>query len=134
MKNLLGLALAALAAAAVLGCGEARWPDLGKQVERWIQGLHDPDARVRKRAVFKLGNVGPRDAAVFPAVVGALKDRDAGVRCEAILAVVKFGKEGREALPALDRARRHDPSAEVRSYAARAVEKLRAEEGPAAAP
>jgi HEAT repeat protein len=127
MKHFLGTVLAAL----LLGCGTARPPELGKQVERWAQALKDPDAKVRKHAVFRLGNVGPGDAAVFPALLGALKDRDAGVRCEAILGLAKFGKEGREAVPALEQARQRDPSTQVRAYAARAAERLRAEEGPA---
>jgi HEAT repeat protein len=131
MKHFLGTVLAALVAALLLGCGAARPPELGKQVERWAQALKDPDAKVRKQAVLRLGNVGPGDAAVFPALLGALKDRDAGVRCEAILGLVKFGKESREALPALEQARQHDSNAQVRAYAARAVERLRAEEGPA---
>jgi HEAT repeat protein len=129
MKIFLRIALVALPAVSLLGCGKAQPPDLGKQVGRWVQALHDPDARVRKNAILKLGNIGPGDAAVFPALLRALKDRDAGVRREAILALLKCGPEAREAVPALTEVRRHDRDAQLRDFAARALEKLRT--GPA---
>jgi HEAT repeat protein len=131
MRFALVLALAGLAC----GCGGDR-PIVagGKPAAHWVRALKDPNAKVRKTAARKLGNIGPGDAAALPALLGALQDADAAVRCEAILALVKFGKEGREALPALDQARQRDPSAQVRAYAARAMEKLRAEAGLGPAP
>jgi HEAT repeat protein len=110
------------------GCGRAQPRMAGS---KWAEALRDPDVKVRKKAAFTLGNIGPSDPAVLPALLGALQDADAGVRCETILALVKFGKEGREALPALDRARQCDASTRVRTYAARAAQRLRAEEAPA---
>ena len=125
MPHRLLIAGAVVLALLAAGCREAR-PTLagGKPVGHWTAALRDPDARVRKEAAFKLGNVGPADPAALPALTGALKDPDPGVRREAILALLKFGPAAREAAPALAQMRQHDRDAQVRSYAARAVEKL----------
>jgi HEAT repeat protein len=126
MRNFVVLVLAVLPAGLVGGCSKTP-PTLagGKPVGHWVQALQDPDARVRKRAAFRLGNVGPADPAAFPALVGALEDRDAGVRREAILALLKFGPAAKEAAGALSERERHDRDARVRAYAAKALEKLR---------
>jgi HEAT repeat protein len=109
----------------VLGCAR-RQPTLsgGKPVEHWIQALKDPDARVRQEAAFKLGNAGPVDAAVLPALVAALNDPDARVRSEAVLAVVKFGPAAKEAAPALTELGRNDRDPRVRRYCVQALEKI----------
>jgi HEAT repeat protein len=96
----------------------------GKPVSHWVQALRDPDPKVRKEAAFKLGNVGTLDPSVLPALIEALKDRDAGVRREAILALLKCESESREADSALEDLRDHDPDPEVRRYAAKALVKL----------
>ena len=108
------------------GCGKKQ-PTLagGKPVRHWVEALRAPDVRLRKQAAFKLGNVGPEDASALPALLGALQDRDAGVRREAILALLKCGPEAREAVPELTKLRQRDPDKQVRTYAARALEKLR---------
>ena len=109
------------------GCGKAE-PTLagGKPVSYWVQALKDPDAKVRKRAVFKLGNVGPADAAALPALVGALHDGDARVRAEAILALMKCGPGARESVPALSDMQQRDRDAHVRAHAGKALERLKA--------
>jgi len=116
-----------LAVLAVLlsGCGQTP-PTLagGRPVGHWVEALQSPDAKLRKEAAFKLGNVGPADPAAFPALVGALKDCDAAVRCEAILALLKFGRVALEAVPTLTELREHDRDPNVRDYAAKALEKL----------
>src|SRR5216683_2590444 len=92
------IALTAIAVAvAVCGCGRAT-PTLagGKPVHHWVEALQSPDASTRKHAVSKLGNVGRADPEAFPALLGALKDRDAGVRREAILPVMKCGPDAEE--------------------------------------
>jgi HEAT repeat protein len=91
---------------------------------KWAEVLRDPDAKQRKKAVFTLGNIGPTDPAVLPALIGVLKDADAEVRCEAILALLKYGPGARDAIPALTEAQRQDRNAKVRTYAAKALEKL----------
>jgi HEAT repeat protein len=96
----------------------------GRPIEAWVKALQDPDAKTRKIAALKLGNVGPAHPTVFPALHDALKDRDAAVRCEVILALVKFGPDAKDALPALGLIRKNDPNAKVRDYAAKALQKL----------
>jgi hypothetical protein len=115
----------ALLIVALNGCGHAP-PTVagGKPVSYWVEALKSPDAKLRKKAVFKLGNVGPADAAALPALIGALKDTNAEVRCEAILALVKYGPGAREAIPALSEAQQQDRDATVRTYAAEALAKL----------
>ena len=96
----------------------------GKPVSHWVEALKEPDAKQRKTAVIKLGNVGAADEAVLPALLGALADTDAGVRREAILALMKYGPGAREAIPRLTDLSKSDRDAQVRKYAARALEKL----------
>ena len=60
--------------------------------------------------------------------VEALKDADARVRSEAVLALVKFGPDAREAVPALMEVQQRDRDALVRAQAGKALEKLRAAE------
>src|SRR5256885_336070 len=87
---------------ALIGCHEAE-PTMagGKSVSHWLHALKDANAKVRKQAVFKLGNVGPADPAVRPALTAALRDADPTVRSEAILALLKLGPQAKEAIPAL---------------------------------
>jgi HEAT repeat protein len=115
----------ALLAVVVSGCARAE-PTLsgGKPVDHWIKALTEPDAKVRKTAAFKLGNAGPVDAAVFPALVAGLKDSDPAVRCEVILALLKFGPVAKEAIPALTDLRQQDEEPKVRDYAAKALVKI----------
>lgn len=120
--------LAALPLVFLTGCSKAPLPTLagGKPVRNWVDSLQNsPDAKQRKEAAFKLGNVGPSDPAAFPALLSALKDRDAAVRSEAILALVKFGPASLEAVPTLTELRDRDEDPKVRTYAAKALEKLR---------
>ncbi len=99
----------------------------GKAPSYWVEALASPDAKVRKEAVFKLGNAGPLDDTIYPALLGALKDKDPKVRCEAILALLKFGPQAREAIPQLTELQQRDKDAQVRSYATKALSKLQSE-------
>jgi HEAT repeat protein len=105
------------------GCGTSQPTMAGA---KWAQALHDPDTRVRQKAAFTLGNIGPSDPAVLPALVGALKDADAGVRCEVILSLVRYGPGAKEVIPELSVVQQKDRDAKVRAYAAKALEKLQA--------
>ena len=122
MKRIL---LGAVLATLVCGCGEKR-PTLagGKPVSYWVEAVKGSDAKLRKTAVFKLGNVGPADPAAFPTVAAALADRDPAVRCEAILAVLKFGDQARDAESRLAEMEKQDKDAKVRTSAAKALQKL----------
>jgi len=103
------------------GCGRAQPTMAGG---KWAQALRDSDIKVRKKAAFTLGNIGPSDPAVLPALIGALKDADAGVRCEVILALLKYGSGAEEAIPELKEVQNKDRDAKVREYATKALEKL----------
>jgi HEAT repeat protein len=119
--------LTAVLVAAVAGCGPAT-PTLagGKPATHWVEALKDPNDIVRKKAAFELGNVGPTDAAAFPALKDALKDAAPAVRREAIKALVKFGAKAKDALPDLQEMEQNDPDAAVRGDAAQLVQKLQA--------
>ncbi len=107
------------------GCGQPKVMLAGgKPVSHWLQALQDPDPKVRKTAVAKLGTVGTAESAALPAVLGALKDPHAAVRREAILAVLNCGPAANEAIPILVEMQRSDRSPQVRSYAAQALAKL----------
>jgi HEAT repeat protein len=106
---------------AFCGCGQSLPPLAGA---KWAVALRDSNARVRRKAAFTLGNIGPCDSAVLPALVAALEDTDAGVRRQTIVALLKYGPAGRQALPVLAKLKQKDPDTKVRQYAARAVEQL----------
>ncbi len=100
-------------------------PDTGARVRHWLEALRKPDARVRKEAAFKLGNLALTDPApVVLALTAALNDPDAAVRCEAILALLKCGPAAGEATSRLTYAQRKDRDAKVRAYAAKALNTL----------
>src|SRR5438132_9162763 len=105
--------LLAILLVSLSGCGGGQ-PTLAGG--KWARALRDPDARLRQKAAFTLGNIGSTDPAVVPALTGALKDRDAGVRCQAVLALVKCGPVAREAIPVLAEVEKNDRDAKVRVY------------------
>jgi HEAT repeat protein len=119
------VALVAVLGLLAPGC-EPPQPTLagGKSVQHWFQALQSRDPRTRREAVYKLGNVGSADSQAVPAVLNALRDADAGVRREAILATIKFGAEARAALPELAEMQQHDQDSKVREYARKALESI----------
>jgi HEAT repeat protein len=107
------------------GCGRSPPTTVhGKSVSHWVASLGDRDVKLRRKAVRVLGNVGPGDPAVLPALTQAVGDRDASVRSEAIEAILKIGPDAREAIPALE-ARRQDSNVRVRALAVKALERIR---------
>jgi HEAT repeat protein len=106
--------LTAVLGAAVAGCGPAQ-PSLsgGKPATYWVQALKDPNDKERKKAAFELGNVGPTDAAAYPALKEALKDAAPAVRSKA-----------KDALPDLKELEQNDLDAGVRGDAAQLVRQL----------
>jgi HEAT repeat protein len=108
-----------------IGCHKPEPPLAhGKPVGDWIAALRNPDVRARKKAVTVLGNVGPIDPGVVPALAEAVRDRDPAVRAEAVLALMKMGPAARGAESALTEAQQ-DPNPTVRQYAAKALERVR---------
>jgi HEAT repeat protein len=119
--------LAALLALALAGCGRTPATTAhGRPITHWVDSLADPDAGVRRRAARVLGNVGPADAAVLPALARAAADRDPLVRCEALQALAKIGPAAREAAAAVE-ACRHDRDPRVRAWAAAARQRIEAD-------
>jgi HEAT repeat protein len=107
------------------GCG--RTPPTavhGKPLMHWVESLQDRDARVRRKAVQVLGNAGPVDPAVLPALTGAVTDGDPSVRCAVLQALLKFGPDAREAVPAVETCR-NDRDPRVRALAVKTLERIR---------
>jgi HEAT repeats len=114
--------MSALLVVCLAGCGESE-PTMvhGRSVAYWLQALQNHDARLRKKAVEELGNVGSTDAALVPALIQAVKDPDAGVRDAAVLALFKI--DAPEAIPAL-RAAQKDKDNRVRDHAKKALQRI----------
>src|SRR5262249_40301654 len=88
----------------LIGCGSQSPTTVhGKSFEYWLEALHDPDSRIRQKAVESLGNVGADNPATVPALIKALDDREARVRSAAVLALLKIGPDAQEAIPALQK-------------------------------
>ena len=109
------------------GCrGEPRAPFQagGRQVKDWVADLRSPKATVRRQAVHKLGNVGDADPAAAEALALALGDKDALVRHDAVLGVLKLENPGEPIARALDALARGDKDTRVREVAKKALSKL----------
>jgi vesicle coat complex subunit len=124
------LLLTALVATASTGCGKSQ-PTLagGKPIRYWVEAINDSNPMTRKEAALHLGNVGPTDDAALPALLGAMRDPDPRVRCEVILAVVKFGPDAKQAVDDLTDLKLHDGDAKVRDHASKALAKLARDDG-----
>jgi HEAT repeat protein len=110
---------------ALAGCSKGQPPLAGS---KWAEALHKGDVQLRRKAAFTLGNIGPSDPAVLPALIRALKDNDAEVRTQAILSLVKLGPAAHEAVPALTELARRDRNPQVRTCASQALAKLQSME------
>src|SRR5262245_38352935 len=112
---------------AIAGCGQPPAPKTAhyQPVSHWVAALNDTDAKARKQAVRILGNVGNNDAAVIPALIQALADTDASVRIEAIIGLMKIGPPAKDAIAALENIKTKDSDAKARTYAGRAIERIR---------
>jgi HEAT repeat protein len=120
---LLAIPLAILLA----GCDRKQEPLVshGKSVSHWLQELAKANPKARKKAVSALGHVGTADAAVIPALIDAVKDRDAAVRNEAVLALLNIGPDAEAAIPVLTQAQ-SDKDATVRAHATKAIQRIQA--------
>jgi HEAT repeats len=117
-------AAVALTLAVLAGCSqEERGPLLvgGRELKSWLKDLRDPKPQVRRQAVLKLGNVGEADPAVADGLAVALSDKDAVVRREAVLAVVKLKEPTQTMIERLEAMGRDDRDSKVRDAAKRAA-------------
>jgi hypothetical protein len=115
--------IVSLVALWLAGCNKETPPVLagGKPIEHWVAASRDPNEKVRKQAIQKLGNAGNSDPAVLPVLVAALKDASPGIRREAIIAIVKYGPGAEQAIDALKTVASTDADPRIRGYAAQAV-------------
>jgi HEAT repeat protein len=102
--------------------------DIRAALPALIAAMQDADGSVRTWSAQAIGEVGPDAAQAVPALVMLLENADEGSRISACIALHGIGSAARDALPALENAL-FDPSAEVRRFAQRAVEKIRSSLG-----
>ncbi len=94
----------------------------GREVKSWLADLHDPKPTVRRTAVLKLGNVGGDDPSVAEALAGALQDKDAIVRRDAIMAIAKLPQPSEAIKAQLKVLSESDRDSLARDYAKRALD------------
>ncbi len=111
----------------VAGCGETASHTTvgGRDASAWIKALNDPDAKLRRQAVLKLGNVIADNPAAAEALETALKDADPLVRFDAVLAVFKDPVPRPSVLLALESMSLSDPDQKVKEAAAKALVKIK---------
>src|SRR6476646_4658390 len=81
-------------------CGEKPAPLAGgKPFEHWFEAARQPDPKVRVQAIAKLGNTGAANDRVHSVLLEATGDRYPRVRCQAILALMKFPQLAAKSLP-----------------------------------
>ena len=120
------LLLLILLSVAQLGCGTrvpSEFQVSGKPIEHWLSAIHDPDPKLRLKAVRALGNVGPHHPQAIPTLAKALGDARADIRGQAALALLKSGPRAKAAIPALETATR-DADPRVCQSAKQALEKI----------
>ena len=111
-------------AACGVGCqSDERGPTLagGHEVAHWVKALGDPNPKVRREAVLKLGNVGDADPTVAEALAKTLEDSDAQVRYDAVFAVVKLRAPSAAIKSTLETMSRNDKDARVRDVSTKAL-------------
>ena len=118
-------ALGLSAALMLAGCESPAQPTTAhyKPVSHWVETLKSADGALRKQAAHILGNVGPNDPAVVPALIEALADAEAAVRIEAVIGLMKIGPAAKDAIPALEEAR-NDKDPKMRNYVVKALERI----------
>ena len=93
-------------------------------MKSWIADLHNPSPRVRRQAVFSLGNAGDFDPATADALAEALQDSDALVRRDAIRAVAKLRQPGALIKQRLETMSHSDKDSLARDLAGKALVRL----------
>ena len=103
-------------------CGTAKL-NISSAKPALVAAFHDSDSSVRGWAAEAVGNIGEGAADVVPALIGLL-NKDEGTRNNACFALGQIGPAAKAAIPSLRRLAMHDPSPDVRGFAARAIEKI----------
>lgn len=113
-----------------LGVAGGDWYDRGRArleikacVPSLVLALADPDARVRELAAQAVGATGAAGVSAVPALMVLLDSPDEGDRNTSCIGLAGIGTAARDALPALKKAL-SDPSADVRRFAKRAIERI----------
>jgi HEAT repeat protein len=113
-----------------LGAAGGSWYDRSRPrldirpcLEALIAALADSDPRVRHLAAQAVGAIGADASSAVPALVALLASTDEGSRNCACIGLAGIGPSAREALPALRKALT-DPSADVRRFAQRAIDRI----------
>ena len=104
---------------AAIEVDQTQQQEIDRRVSTLIQALQDPDAKVRQRAAYALGDI--RTETAVRGLIQALQDADADVRRSVAYALGKIGTE--TAVPALIQALQHS-DAVVRRSAAYALGKI----------
>jgi hypothetical protein len=102
-------------------CGTAKL-DISSALPALVAAFRDSDSSVRAWAAQAVGNIGEGAASAVPALIGLLNN-DEAARNSACFALGRIGPTAKAAIPALRRAL-HDPSPQVREFAARAIQKI----------
>jgi HEAT repeat protein len=104
--------------AACSGCGkkEKSTPDL-------LADLKGPQEKDRLIAVRLLPQRKADAAQVIPALIDALKDKDADIRLSAAIGLGSFGEKAKDAIPALETTQ-GDHDARVREAAGKALSRI----------
>jgi HEAT repeat protein len=98
--------------------------DIRAALPALITALWDADGSVRAWSAQAIGQMGPDGARAVPSLIALLGSADEGSRNSACIALYGIGPAAGQALPALEKAL-VDPSADVRRFAQRAVERIR---------
>src|SRR4051812_38352888 len=95
-----------------------------KPTQELIADVKSPQEKERLIAVRTLSQRKGDAAEVVPALIEALKDREADVRRSAAIGLGTFGEKAKEAVPALEAVARNDRDARVREAARVALSRI----------
>lgn len=99
------------------GCGK-------KSTDQLIEDLKSPQEKDRLVAVRLLQQRQGDATKIVPAMIEALKDREADIRASAAIGLGYFGRQAGDAIPALQLATQGDRDARVREAAAVALSRI----------
>ena len=103
--------------------GETHSVDLSVVLPELLSALTDPDSTVRAWVAQDIGNIGASAVSAVPQLIALLENGDEAARNSSCIALRRIGPPAVAALPALQRAL-SDPSADVRKFAALAIESI----------